>query len=1846
MKHPIGLALVSIVSIVLLSCVSCNRFRPAAVPDMEFANFVKAYTGGVISENSSVRIELVSDIQGVNSGDPAPGNLFSFSPSVKGGARWLSPNTVEFVPEQGALKAGQAYKVGFNLDKLMKISNRKFRKFPFGFMVAEKYAMVRIDNVIVSKDEQDKAAVEGTVIVSEPTKAEKVKEMISYRYKGKGEVVEVAAGKDANHINFKIAGLERAGNDEEISVSLKSGSSGFKTGKKVTAVIPGTDNEFKVMSADWVNGKTPYINIQFSKPLDNTADLNGLIYLTGTSRFYTEISDNIARLYYDTGNVSVLNLSLSESIKSADGDRMTEAYTTSFNTGEQKPEVEIPLKGNILPDTKELVLPFRAVCLKAVDLRVVKIYEQNVLTFLQDNNLDGSSDLRRSGRLVYKKTIRLDEDPSLDLHKWQDFSVDLSGLFKQEPGAIYRIRLSFKQEYSLYGQENLPGKISVSLREVTSENLSEEDKAVWDIPSPYYWNDDRDWRQYDWRDRDNPMTPSYYMDYDYPEYNLTTSDIGLIAKYSGGDRLWVTASDIMTAKPLYGVEIEAFNYQLKMIGRGKTNSDGMVEIGVTGKPFAIVAKRNRSTSYLKVTSGDENPVSRFDVGGTTLDKGLKGFIYGERGVWRPGDTLHITLLLQDKDKVVPENHPAVMELYTPQGQFYRKQICSNAKDGFYTYHVPTMADDPTGLWNAYFKVGGATFHKGLRIESLKPNRLKINLDLGTKIIDAGKVLPINIASTWLTGPSASGLAVKADMTLSRSGASFPGFEGYNFIAPRSKFETNEIRIVDTRLDGAGKAAINAVMPSASDAPGMLAANIVCSVEEAGGDASFTTMTLPFSPFSAYVGIKNPEGSKDGYLETDKDLSFKVAVVDKNGKRVSGHYLEYKIFKTKWSWWWEEDVDEGPGSYENNSGVEVAAEGNLVSTSSDSEIRFRVDYPKWGRYLVYVKDIDSGHATGSVVLIDWPAYRGRSGKTDPNALSMLSFTTDKRSYDVGETATVFVPGSADGRALVSIETASSVLKQEWVSTSAKDDTKYKFKVTADMAPNFYVYITLVQPHRNSGNDLPIRMYGVQPVLVNNAASHIEPVISMPDVIHPEEAFSLKIKEKSGKPMTYTIAIVDEGLLDLTAFKTPDAWNAMYAREALGVRTWDFYDDIIGAFSGRFSPMFSIGGDQSAIVNSKKDNRFNPVVKFLGPFTLKSGTDKHNIKLPMYIGSVRVMVVAGHGGAFGNAEKTVPVRSPLMVLPTLPRILGSGEKVVLPVNVFALEDNVKNANVTVKTEGALKVRGAAQTSVAFAQPGDKIVRFNLETSGEGMAKVMVSASGDGYKASETINIEVRNPNPNIIAKEGAMIGNGASKSFTYSPFASGDNSSAMLELASFPSMDFNGNFTYFTDYDHNCTEQLAAKGISLIYTKDFLSKENAAKAENMIPHILQELYSRQLADGGFAYWPGMVTSDTWVTSMAGIFLNAAAAKGFEVNKGVVGSWNKFQNTAVQNYRHSNSKFLQGLDQAFRLYSLALSNKADFASMNRLKESEDLMVQARLMLAATYAVSGKKTVAQEIANATDTVFTSYPVSNMTFGSTLRDKAIAVETSVLTDNIENALAVAGEIASEVHSGGISTQESAFISMAMSRLAQKSNTGIVEAEVAEGKGTAEKIKSAAAVYSKPLDPTKGSVEVKNLSSGPIYATLLRTYKPEIGQKTEAASSGLKLSVSYKATDGSQITPEKIRQGTDFTAVIQVTNTGSGIDYTNVALTQIIPSGWEIYNERLIGKEAPVASRNSFTYNDIRDDRSIWYFDLPLGTAKVFKLRLRAAYEGEFMLPATICEAMYDSRVFARTASGTAIVER
>ena len=1859
--------------LMIVSFSSCTRTQKDIIPSAEYAPYINAYTGGVISQNSTIRIELTHEQPMVDLNNELKENPFSFSPSLKGKAYWVSNNTIEFVPEEGTLKPGSLYECTFQLGKFVEV-DKKLKEFNFSFRVQERNFTLSIEPLPITDAQPDEINIKGEICFSDIVKKEEVEKILTVKDgNNKSYPVEIIPTDNLTRYQFCINQVPRDTEDYQLTITANGSPVRIDQTQSEEVLIPAKDS-FRFLSATRIDEPENGIEVVFSTPLSDTQDLKGLIEIPELSSSVFQIKENRVFIYFEANQLSKLTLNIHEGVKSSQGKTLGTSHSISFSEINLKPQVEMLTTAAILPDSKSLIIPFRAVNLYAVDLSVIRIFENNVLMFMQTNSLASANELRRSGRLVYKKTLWLGKDTSKDIHNWENYSIDLAGLIRQEPGAIYRVILSFRQEYSAYpcgGVDNQDIKFADNntpddLMKVSGSALSEADEAVWDTPEAYYYYNGgtMDWSVYRWKERDNPCHPSYYMNSDRAAAcNVFASNLGMIVKRNSLNKLWIAVSNILDTNPVGKAQVTVYNFQLQPIGKGETNGEGFVEISSKGTPFIVVAEAEKQKAYVRVVDGEEQSVSRFDVGGKEIQKGLKGFIYGERGVWRPGDTLHISFILEDREKRIPDKHPVALEIYNPKGQFYTKMISTQGMNGFYTFDVPTQAGDPTGLWNAYIKVGGTTFHKGLRIETIKPNRLKINLTLPKILQSTDKNVTVPLASAWLTGATASKLKAKVEMSLSKVNTQFKNYGQYIFNDPATDFTTIKTDVFDGILNAEGKAGVTLKVPAATNAPGMLNATFTTRVFEPGGDASIYTQSIPFSPFVSYVGI-NLNQPKGKYIETDKDHVFDIVTVNSQGQPVNRSNLEYKIYRISWSWWWE-NSEESFGTYINNSSITPVASGKLQTSGGKTTFKFRVDYPSWGRYLVYVKDKDSGHATGGTIYVDWPESRGRSNKTDPSGIKMLTFSLDKDSYEIGETATAIIPAAAGGRALVSIENGSSVLHREWIEVTNEGDTKYTFEITPEMAPNVYLHISLLQPHAQTINDLPIRMYGIAPVFVTNRQTVLQPQIQMPEVLRPETDFNVTVSEKSGKPMTYTLAIVDDGLLDLTNFKTPDPWNEFYSREALGIRTWDMYDNVLGASAGAYSSLFSVGGDATLKPADAKANRFKPVVKFIGPFYLEKGRQQtHTLKLPMYVGSVRAMVVAGQDGAYGNAEKTAFVRTPLMLLSTLPRVLSIQEEITVPVNVFAMEKQVKNVTVSLQASGGgVQIEGSHQQSLTFNRPSDQLVFFTLKTGNKtGKATIKLTASGGGQQTKETIEIEVRNPNPIVTLRSSEWIETGQNKELSYQLGSLSANNQIKLEVSRIPSVDISRRFDFLYNYQHHCTEQLTSKALPLLFIAQFktIDTREAEKIKANVQEAIRQIYARQLPNGGFVYWPGNAVADEWISSYTGMFLTLAQEKGYAVHANVLNKWKRFQRAAAQNWRmpqeaNNWQQWQSELQQAFRLYTLALAGAPEYGAMNRMKEQPGLSIQAKWRLAAAYALTGKMKPAEELVYNAETTVIPYSSMNQIYGSSDRDEAMILETLLLMNRERDALQQAKVVSKNLsQENWFSTQSTAFALMAMGRLAEKLSGSLDFTWTWNGKQQPA-VKSAKAVFEKEIStsPKSGTVAVKNQGKGALSVDLI-TRTQLLNDTLPAISDNLRMDIRYASMDGKPMSVNDIRQGTDFTAIASISNTSGTTDYTNLALTHIIPSGWEVYNERMTVPEAePQETTDSsgnvsgqYTYQDIRDDRVLTYFNLRRGETKIFTIRLQATYAGNFILPSVQCEAMYDVNVQARSKAGRTTVSR
>ena len=739
------------------------------------------------------------------------------------------------------------------------------------------------------------------------------------------------------------------------------------------------------------------------------------------------------------------------------------------------------------------------------------------------------------------------------------------------------------------------------------------------------------------------------------------------------------------------------------------------------------------------------------------------------------------------------------------------------------------------------------------------------------------------------------------------------------------------------------------------------------------------------------------------------------------------------------------------------------------------------------------------------------------------------------------------------------------------------------------------------------------------------------------------------------MAYTLAIVDEGLLDLTRFRTPDPWQAFNAREALGVNTWDLYNYVVGAYGGRIEQLFSIGGDDALNKGPKAIvNRFKPVVQFAGPFLLKKGEKRqHTYKMPNYNGRVRVMVVAGNGEAYGNTEKSVLVRKPVMLLGTLPRVIGIGEEMVVPATVFATEKGVGDVQVTIACSGNMEVVGEKSHMLHFETVSDKLAQFRIrvkDTPGAGHVKI--TATGGGEKSVYETDIEIRSVRrPQIKVTPVTLEAGKSWKGTVGFPGVEGTNS-LVLEMSDVQPVNLSTRLSYLLGYPHGCVEQITSKAFPQLYLSGVasLTREQEQSTEATVKEVIRRLRSYQTVDGSFSYWPGGTAPNAWGTVYAIHFLLEAEKKGYLVPEGMKRNALNDLSRIARNWKPeaSYSAESEEMTQAYRLFVLALGQVAEVGAMNRLKESKTLMSMSRYLLAAGYALVGRPDVSKELVVKTTALTTACSGYDQTFGSDLRDTSIRLMTLCLLDGGKEAALLANEISKTLASDDwLSTQSTAFSLVALSDYMEKYKmSGSMDFSYAVD-GKAKKVSTTRNIWTETLlDKTafSASLELKNTGKSTLFARLVAEGIPAEG-KEEAYANGLTLAVSYMDHDGHPVNISVLQQGTNFTAVVTVSNS-SPRGYNHLVLTEVFPAGWEILNTRFLTGDTVDNRVTGVNYQDIRDDRAYSYIDyLPAGKQVTVRINLCAVYPGRFYLPPVYCEAMYDHLVRANTEGKMVTVE-
>lgn len=1824
------IVLLSIISIIIYSIVNGSTYPPNSNVS-EYEEIVSAFSPSIISKNDAIIIQF-TDSFSKNIKKEKTNSIISTYPNVKGKLEWNN-NILIFKPDN-KLASNQRYSVTVNLKSLCDSIPKSKKKFTFSVRTKKQNINVKFAYVKTTDRETFKRQdIYYNVELNDGATIETLQKCFKNK---ENYPIEITAISDKEY-SLVVKNVERNSKEDKIfNIEYWGKSIGADLKGEIAVEIPST-NSFKILDVQAYQAPEQYINVIFSDPIKEEQYLDGLIQLIGIENLKFLILDNCIKIIPDNKQTEKRTLQIAKSIANIKDNKLATDFSSEILFASQKPELKLDMKGSILTrSNNKQIISFQAANIKAVDVRITQIYENNILQFLQTNSLGGEDYLNRVGKAIAKKTIDLTETNVVDFNKFNTFFIDISEIVKIQQGAIYRIELAFRKENSIF----------------TNEDGTENNNPVVFLPESNNWSWFDDYTYSSYEDRNiNYDYYSYFDDYDNSNspnsnnfyghkkalsFNILASNIGLIVKQGEDQSITAYVTDILNAKTINRAKVSIYNYQQQLISESTSSSDGKTTFtfGKDDVPYFIIASSNKQKAYLTLEENKALYTSRFDVSGEIVQNGTSAFIYTERGVWRPGDSIFMGFVLNEKLTKSPIGAPIKLEVKNPQNQLIYTEVQEKNENGFHVFKFNTDVNAITGYYYAEFKFGGQSFSKTLMVETIKPNRLNITLGFNKKYLTGDGSVTASLEATWLQGNPAANMNFTINVTFSLINNPFKGYEEYSFNNDAAIFNNETSEIINGTTDIEGKYKTPVIYNKIKNAPGVLNASLTTKILEKGGNVNLSERDIIYYPYKSYIGIKS---SKQTYnYPINKEVSFDFIALDINSKKLTKKSnLEISVYKIESYYWYDisdQKVDYITANYNN------AISRKLYNFTGIGQ--YNIVFPEDGSYFVVAKDIDNGQIVSKQVYAS-PYYNEDSNNenTLTDSPELINFKSDKESYAVGEEIKIKVP-LGRGIALISIENSTEILSSFWKSSNKNNEISFTIKATAEMAPNIFVNISFLQEHINSINDNPIRVYGIIPMLVEDPNTHLHPKLEIADELQSESEITINVSEKNNKKMTYTIAMVDEGLLSLTNFKTPNPWNVFFSKKALGVRTWDIYDDVIKAFAIDAGRTLSIGGDMSDKISNNiiQANRFKPMVRFIGPFTLEKGKKQsHKIKLPQYIGAVRTMIVAVSDNAYGATEKTSKVIKDLMVLGTAPRKIGINESFKIPVTIFAMKDNIKNITVSINTNDKLNIIGARTKNIHFDKTGEKYLEFDIKAKTLiGIGKINITATCNNVVSKYDIELDVKYLNNKITETINDI--KDSSKNFEkeFNSIGISGTNEAYLELYTIPPINLEKRLDYLITYPHGCIEQIVSAVFPQLYIENFISLDSIKKKEiqNNIKTCISKLAKYQTYDGGFAYWQGNKFANEWGTNYAGHFMIEAEKAGYAVPVNVKSNWIKYQKNNSTNWLNKGQYSQEA--QSYRLFTLALAGNSDMSAMNRLKAGE-ISTVAKWNLANAYSQIGKSNIAKEIIINLDKNIKEYNELGGNFGSDIRDKSMILGTLISLNDKNNAFIVLKEIATVLASDNYcSTQTTAYSLMEIAKYIQKyGNSKKIDCTyIFNGKEfTAKTNKS---IYKTRLNINEGknSLTLKSNSNDILYVSIVLKGIPKEGQET-SANSFIDMQVTYTNLEGNTINVSNLTQGTDFIATVTIRHTNPSFTIlNNVALTQIFPSGWEILNSRMYS--AKLGEMSLFNYQDIRDDRVLTYLDMHKNREYTYKIMLTASYSGEYYLPATICETMYDNNNYAR----------
>jgi len=1554
----------------------------------------------------------------------------------------------------------------------------------------------------------------------------------------------------------------------------------------VRALYEQTRNEHGFRILDYTvdsDAASPRVCFQFSEPLaGKRVDFSPFVAVAGQDK--PALSSDDRQLCVDgLTHGEGYTITLRAGLPSAVNETLSKSADFNIYVRDRAPFVHFTGNAYVLPRTGQRGIPIISVNTSAVDVEIYRVGDRNLIDIVQ------GSDFRRS---LYR--------------------YDVQRLADERGARVWRGALEVNA--------------SLNADVTTTFPLDQTLGAL--APGVYVMVAEPSGQQ-----SDQVLATQWFI----------VSDLGLSA-LSGPDGIMVFVHSLATTDAKSGAVARLIARNNEVLATRNTDSSGVARFepglarGEGGQsPAMLIVEDQGDYAFLNLKAPGFDLSDR-GVVGRAVRAGLDAFVFAERGVYRSGETVHVTALLRDAQGQTISGAPLTLVVDRPDGvEFRRAQVPDQGLGGrALSVALPSVA--PTGTWRVQAfsdpktkSIGETTF----MVEDYVPDRLEFDLKTQATAISLSEPADMAVDARYLYGAPGSGLTLEGDVAIAavRQRGEAPGYQ-FGLIDDEPTTIRRPLQnLPETGDRGSARFAVSLNQIPATTQP--LQADITVRVSEPGGRAVERKLTLPVTPSSTMIGVKPLFNG--GTLAQDDRAGFDIIMVAPDGTQLNRHGLHWQLLRVERHYqWYRQDRE---WQYEPVESTRRFADGTLdVAVGKPGHVEVPVT---WGHYRL---EVSSDEPAGPVTSVSFDA--GWYGDAAPDRPDLLEVALDKSEYGPGDTMEVAVTARTAGKLTIAV-----VSEGVWTTTVADVQpgfARVPIVIGKDWGPGAYIVATLRRPLDTQANRLPGRAIGVRWFSIARAAHTLAVNLKLPELTRPSETLHVPLQIAglvNGEEARVVVAAVDLGILNLTAYKPPAPEDYYLGQRQLAAEIRDLYGQLIDGMQG-IPGKVRTGGDAGSAELTGSPPTQPPLALYSGLVRVgPDGTADVSFPLPAFSGTLRVMAVAWSKDKLGHATADVIVRDPVVLTATLPRFLLGGDHGSMQLDLDNVEGVPGSYRLQVTTDGPFGLSDPSPRTLNLAAKQRRTIRLALDAAGVGNGTVAVHVTGpNGFSLARQYGLAVKPPTQVLARRLVKSIAPGESLTFSNDLFADLVPGTGTVALSVGPStaLDVATLLQALDRYPNGCSEQITSRALALLYVNELTADAHLrldTTVDQRVRDAVDQLLARQGANGSFGLWSAG-GDDAWLDAYVTDFLTRARERGF----GVPDTAFRLALDRLRNFvATAPEPSKAGEDLAYALYVLSRNRLAPLGDLRYIADTKigDLKTpMARAQIATALSMLGDRVRAERAYAAAIEIATAAAKasdSRTDYGSQLRDAAalvtLASEGAAPRTTVLDGVARV-ETARE-RRGATSTQEDAWL--------------VLAARVLDQERRAMTLDVAGSTHVGPLYRTFNAsdlgagTKIANRGDAPLKAVVSVSGAPVTPEP--AIESGFKIERRYFTLGGEPVDATKARQNQRFVVILRITE--SSPQFGRVMVTDFLPAGFEIDNPHLVssgdaGALPWIEDTVDPVSSEFRDDRFTAAFDRRADDRAVFTVAytVRAVSPGRYVLPQASVEDMYRPDRFGHTGTG------